>query len=154
MLPHVHRVDLPLYVVAWLSRQAGWQEVGNDSNSLSLSLSIYIYIYIYLFTDTGITYTEYHTINSYYWRNERNMFLTKHNRAQSANQVPKRERGGVLGGMPPAWTGGARTSWRTRFGRPSSRSACARSTVGFHNFNLRIFNLRVSNPNKLIVDVF
>ena len=31
-----------------------------------------------------------------------------------------------------------------------SRSA----TVGFHNFNLRIFNLRVSNPNKLIVDVF
>ena len=30
---------------------------------------------------------------------------------------------------------------------------CGR-TVGFHNFNLRIFNLRVSNPNKLIVDVF
>ena len=27
-------------------------------------------------------------------------------------------------------------------------------TVGFHNFNLRIFNLRVSNPNKLIVDAF
>ena len=27
------------------------------------------------------------------------------------------------------------------------------STVGFHNFNLRIFNLRVSNPDKLIVDV-
>ena len=27
-------------------------------------------------------------------------------------------------------------------------------TVGFHNFNLRIFNLRVSNPNKWIVDVF
>ena len=27
-------------------------------------------------------------------------------------------------------------------------------TVGFHNFNLRIFNLRVSNPNKLTVDVF
>ena len=27
-------------------------------------------------------------------------------------------------------------------------------TVGFHNFNLRIFNLRVSNPNKFIVDVF
>ena len=26
-------------------------------------------------------------------------------------------------------------------------------TVGFHNFNLRIFNLRVSNPNKLIVSV-
>ena len=26
-------------------------------------------------------------------------------------------------------------------------------TVGFHNFNLRIFNLRVSNPNKLIADV-
>ena len=27
-------------------------------------------------------------------------------------------------------------------------------TVGFHNLNLRIFNLRVSNPNKIIVDVF
>ena len=27
-------------------------------------------------------------------------------------------------------------------------------TVGFHNFNLRTFNLRVSNSNKLIVDVF
>ena len=27
-------------------------------------------------------------------------------------------------------------------------------TVGFHNFNLRIFNLRVSNPNELIVVVF
>ena len=27
-------------------------------------------------------------------------------------------------------------------------------TPGFHNFNLRIFNLRVSNPNKFIVDVF
>ena len=27
-------------------------------------------------------------------------------------------------------------------------------TVGFHNFNLRIFNLRVSNPDELIVDVF
>ena len=27
-------------------------------------------------------------------------------------------------------------------------------TVGFHNSNLRTFNLRVSNPNKLIVDVF
>ena len=26
--------------------------------------------------------------------------------------------------------------------------------VGFHNFNLRIFNLRVSNPNKLIVNIF
>ena len=27
-------------------------------------------------------------------------------------------------------------------------------TVGFHNFNLRIFNLRVSNPSESIVDVF
>ena len=27
-------------------------------------------------------------------------------------------------------------------------------TVGFRNFNLRNFNLRVSNPNKLTVDVF
>ena len=29
-----------------------------------------------------------------------------------------------------------------------------RSTVGFHDFNLRIYNLRVSNPSKLVVDVF
>ena len=27
-------------------------------------------------------------------------------------------------------------------------------TVGFHNFNLRIVNLRVSNPNKLTVIIF
>ena len=33
---------------------------------------------------------------------------------------------------------------------PLSEPVC---TVGFHNFNLRIVNLRVSNPNKLIVDV-
>ena len=35
-----------------------------------------------------------------------------------------------------------------------SYTARPHSTVGFHNFNLRIFNLRVSNPNKLSVDVF
>ena len=29
-----------------------------------------------------------------------------------------------------------------------------RITVGFHDSNLQIFNLRVSNPNELIVDVF
>ena len=29
-----------------------------------------------------------------------------------------------------------------------------KTTVGFHNFDLRMFNLRVSNPNKLVVDVF
>ena len=28
------------------------------------------------------------------------------------------------------------------------------NTIGFHNVNLRIFKLRVSNPDKLIVDVF
>ena len=33
------------------------------------------------------------------------------------------------------------------------RQTAPYSTVGFHNFNLRIFSLRVSNPNKLIVDV-
>ena len=36
----------------------------------------------------------------------------------------------------------------------NNNSNTSNSTVGFHNFNLRIFNLRVSNPNKLIVDVF
>ena len=35
-----------------------------------------------------------------------------------------------------------------------SNSNSNSNTVGFHNFNLRIFNLRVSNPHKLIVDVF
>ena len=33
-------------------------------------------------------------------------------------------------------------------------SAAQSSAVGFHNFNLRTFNLRVSNPSKFIVDVF
>ena len=36
----------------------------------------------------------------------------------------------------------------------SLRRSAGQSTVGFHNFSLRIFNLRVSNPDKLIVDVF
>ena len=45
---------------------------------------------------------------------------------------------------------GASTAPRSRC--PQS-SPAAPPTVGFHNFNLRIFNLRVSNPNKLIVDV-
>ena len=35
-----------------------------------------------------------------------------------------------------------------------TRKRCVALAVGFHNFNLRIFNLRVSNPNKWIVDVF
>ena len=39
--------------------------------------------------------------------------------------------------------------------RPCARDCCSSSgTVGFHNSNLRIFNLRVSNPNELIVDAF
>ena len=43
------------------------------------------------------------------------------------------------------------TVWR----RPvKTRPSRTPPTVGFHNFNLRIFDLRVSNPNKLIVDVF
>ena len=37
--------------------------------------------------------------------------------------------------------------------RAARDSSSLRSSVGFHNYNLRIFNLRVSNPNKLIVDV-
>ena len=37
---------------------------------------------------------------------------------------------------------------------PATPSKSDTSTVGFHNFNLRNFNLRVSNPNKLIVDAF
>ena len=43
----------------------------------------------------------------------------------------------------------ATRSW-PRTGRTTSHI----DTVGFHNFNLRMFNLRVSNPYKLIVDVF
>ena len=34
-------------------------------------------------------------------------------------------------------------------GRAAARAQVYRRTVGLHNFNLRIFNLRVSNPNKL-----
>ena len=37
---------------------------------------------------------------------------------------------------------------------PSPRVRRSPHTVGFHNFNLRISNFRVSNPSKLIVDVF
>ena len=37
---------------------------------------------------------------------------------------------------------------------PSEACLAGRHTVGFRNFNLRIFNSRVSNPNKLIVDDF
>ena len=40
------------------------------------------------------------------------------------------------------------------FHSKSARDARRLCMVGFHNFNLRCFNLRVSNPNKLIVDVF
>ena len=38
-------------------------------------------------------------------------------------------------------------------GRQQLGPAGERRSVGVHNFNLRIFNLRVSNPNSLIVDV-
>ena len=38
-------------------------------------------------------------------------------------------------------------------GSPYRRALLGWITVGFHNFNLRIFNLRISNPNKLIVHV-
>ena len=40
-----------------------------------------------------------------------------------------------------------------RSGSATSRGP-APTTVGFHNFNLPIFNLRIPNPNKLIVYVF
>ena len=46
---------------------------------------------------------------------------------------------------------------RTRVSRvPCQRLRCAGApcTVGFHNFDLRIFNLRVSSPNNLIGDAF
>ena len=49
-----------------------------------------------------------------------------------------------------------------RFSASNFRNHCAdkcqnpgsQNSVGFQNVNLRIVNLRVSNPNKLIVDVF
>ena len=49
--------------------------------------------------------------------------------------------GGVTGTSPSQALGS--TAW-----------GAALATVGFHTFNLRIFNLRTSNPNKLIVYVF
>ena len=56
-------------------------------------------------------------------------------------------------GQPDSRTAGQPDS-RTA-GQPDSRKRQPGVfTVGFHNLNLRIFNLRVSNPNKLIVDVF
>ena len=39
-------------------------------------------------------------------------------------------------------------------GTATAREGISRATVGFHNFNLRTFNSRVSNPNESIVDVF
>ena len=42
----------------------------------------------------------------------------------------------------------------TRQGSGDRAAQCVTNTVGFHNFSLRIFNLRVSNPDNLIVDAF
>ena len=67
-------------------------------------------------------------------------------------------RTGVMDARPGAWARGRRQ--KAGSGVSKARFICLekttkhRSTVGFHNFNLRIFNLRVSNPNKFIVDVF
>ena len=50
---------------------------------------------------------------------------------------------------PPIW----KKTRRPRAAFHTLSKGVETTTVGFHNFNLRIFNLRVSNPNKLIVDV-
>ena len=44
--------------------------------------------------------------------------------------------------------------WRRPEPSASLASLAMFLTVAFHNFNLRNFNLRVSDPSKLIVDVF
>ena len=46
------------------------------------------------------------------------------------------------------------SSWLGASLEDASTQAGGVNTVGFQNFNLRIFNSRVSNPNNLIVDVF
>ena len=48
---------------------------------------------------------------------------------------------------------GFRAPWNCRSIETQTRGTHTH-TVGFHNFNLRVFNLRVSNPNKLMVGVF
>ena len=48
--------------------------------------------------------------------------------------------------------GQACVHWRAW--HPIAVSQMLPDAVGFHNFNLRIFILRVSNPNKLIVFSF
>ena len=58
----------------------------------------------------------------------------------------------LVGTIPPRIPG--RPCSRARSSPLSARCPRQCPTVGFHNFNLRIFNLRVSNPNKLSVDVF
>ena len=44
--------------------------------------------------------------------------------------------------------------WEIHWKMPDTWKLHTLHTVAFHNFNLRIFHLRVSNPNKSIVDVF
>ena len=42
-------------------------------------------------------------------------------------------------------------TWQMRWDQKDTRYV---RTLGFHNFNLRIFNLRIPNPSKLTVYVF
>ena len=61
----------------------------------------------------------------------------------------------ILAEKSAVFTANASESGQQTFcGSPPSGWWWCSSAVGFHNFNLRIFNLRVSNPHKLIVDVF
>ena len=88
---------------------------------------IYVYIYIYIYICTCIT--QYLLINIFH-----------------INILPQfiaalRARAGTARGSGVA-------AVRHR------RGGGADITPGFHNFNLRIFNLRVSDPNKFIVDAF
>ena len=100
------------------------------SVSISLSLSLYIYIYkhiyIYIYIYIYISLSLYIYIYIYIYTHDVPYPLKAAEALEGVQGEQRPEEG--LGGI---------------FG-----------AVGFHNFNLRIFNLRVSNPNKLIVDVF
>ena len=113
---------------AWLRMLHWWSrfDIGHVLvNWIHVCTYIYIYIYVYVHIYIYI-YIYVYTIYIYIYT-----YYTHSTYIYVHTVFPRLVRLEVLAGDP----------------RPGN-------TVGFHNFNLRIFNLRVSNPNKFIVDAF
>ena len=112
-----------------------------------LSLSIYIYIYIYKYRQVATSWPEATRASSLFWaafrsrnNNNNNSCYNSNSDSNSNSHSNSNNHNYIL--------------WLNSRGVNRSPKLCMITTVGFHNFNIRIFNLRVSNPNKLIVDVF